>query len=104
MRGTLITILLLLSSAAVYGSGHAEALALPARGPEPVTDVEQLAQAVAEHLTAADLVEPQGNRLRLSIRGDLLFIKGVVNSRSASRVHEANAMTVGIANCWPHPT
>ena len=92
------TAVLLLSSVAVYCGGHAAALTLPDRDPVPVADLERLAQAVAEHLTAADFVEPEGDRLRLSIRGDLLYIKGVVNRRSARRVHEAllSAPDVGV--------
>ena len=60
---------------------------MPDREPVPVADVELLARSVAEHLTAADFVEPAELRLRLSIRGDLLFIKGVVNRRSADRAY-----------------
>ena len=80
---------LLLCSAASYSSGHAAPLTLPGRVPVTDADVERLALSVAEHLTDADLVEPVGNRLRLSVRGDLLFVKGVVNRRSAHRVHKA---------------
>ena len=89
---------LLLCSAAVYCGGHAAALTLPDRDPVTDSDVARLAQSVAEHLTTADFVEPAGNRLRLSIRGDLLYVKGVVNRRSARRVHKAliTAPDVGV--------
>ena len=50
-------------------------LTLPARHPVTDADVERLAQSVAEHLTGADFDEPAGNRLRLSVRADLLFVK-----------------------------
>ena len=83
------TTALLLCSVAVHGGGHAAALTLPSRGPATDADVERLAQSVAEHLSGADFDEPAGNRLRLSVRGDLLFVKGVVNRRSARRVHKA---------------
>lgn len=90
------TAVLLLSSVAVYCGGHAEGL--PIRDPVPVYDLGILAQEVAEHLTAADFVESGVDRLHLSIRGGLLFVKGVVNRRSASRVHEAllSAPDVGV--------
>ena len=80
---------LLLCSVAVYCGGHAAALTLPAREPVTDADVERLARSVAEHLTGADFVEPGGYRLRLSVRGDLLYVKGVVNRRSARRVYKA---------------
>ena len=80
---------LLLCSVAVYCGGHAAALTLPARDPVTDADVERLARSVAEHLTGADFVEPEGYRLRLSVRGDLLYVKGVVNRRSARRVYKA---------------
>ena len=89
---------LLLCSVAIYSGGHAAALTFPARDPVTDDDMERLAQSVAEHLMAADFVEPAGDRLRLSIRGDLLFVKGVVNRRSARRVHKAllTAPDVGV--------
>ncbi|MCY4441313.1 MAG: alpha/beta hydrolase [Deltaproteobacteria bacterium] len=80
---------LLLCSVASHSGGHAAALTLPARHPLTDADVERLAQSVAKHLTGADFDEPAGNRLRLSVRADLLFVKGVVNRRSARRVHKA---------------
>ena len=89
---------LLLCSVAIYGGGHVTALTLPARDPVADADVERLAQSVAEHLMAADFDEPEGVRLQLSVRGDLLFVKGVVNRRSARRVHKAllTAPDVGV--------
>ena len=87
MRGAIT--LLLRGSVAAYCDGHAEALTLPTREPVPIAEVERLAQDVAEHLTDDDFVEPEGLRLRLSVRGDLLYIRGVVNRRSSRRVHEA---------------
>ena len=71
---------LLLCSVAVYSGGHVAALTLPARHQVTDADMERLAQSVAEHLTGADFDEPAGNRLRLSVRGDLLFVKGVGRS------------------------
>ena len=87
---------LLLCSVESYSGGHAAALTLPGRVPVTDADVERLAQSVAEHLTGADFDEPAGNRL--SVRGDLLFVKGVVNRRSALRVHKAllTAPDVGV--------
>lgn len=43
---------------------------------------EQLAVAVAEHIAPGDFVEPFEDRLVLEVRGDLLFVKGVVNGGS----------------------
>lgn len=43
---------------------------------------DQLAGAVAERLAPADFIEPVGEGLTLDVRGDLLFVKGVVDRRS----------------------
>lgn len=43
---------------------------------------EQLARAVAERLAPGDFIEPAGEGLTLDVRGDLLFVKGVVDRRS----------------------
>lgn len=56
--------------------------------PEDLTP-EQLAEAVSAHLVPEDFEEPRGIRLYIDVRGDLLFVKGVVNTRSHRRVHRA---------------
>lgn len=43
---------------------------------------EQLARAIHERIVPGDFVEPFEDRLILAVRGDLLFVKGVVNSDS----------------------
>ena len=63
---------------------------LPVRGPVATGDAElaELARSVAVALTPADLEEPVEERLTLSVRGGLLFVKGVVNRRSERRVRK----------------
>lgn len=59
----------------------------------PVRDVgqpptpAQLADAVAAHLVSEDFEEFNRERLYLDVRGDLLFVKGVVNARSFESVY-----------------
>ena len=59
----------------------------------PVRDIvqqptpAQLADAVAAHLVPEDFEEFNRLRLHLDVRGDLLFVKGVVNTRSHDSVY-----------------
>lgn len=69
-------------------SGGADA-ALPVRDPVRAADVAQLARSVAAALMASDFEEPRGERLVLSERGDLLYVKGVINRASHRRVRKA---------------
>ena len=43
---------------------------------------EQLAREVADRIVPGDFVEPFEDRLIMEVRGDLLFVKGVVNGAS----------------------
>ena len=69
--------------------GRVPDVSLPVRiAPEDLTP-EQLAEAVSAHLAPKDFEEPGGTRLYMDVRGELLFVKGVVNTRSHSRVYRA---------------
>ena len=65
--------------------------ALPVRAAVATGDAElaELARSVAAALTPADLEAPDQERLTLSVRGGLLFVKGVVNRHSERRVRNA---------------
>lgn len=67
--------------------GRVPDVPLPVRtAPEDLTP-EQLAEAVSAHLAPKDFEEPRGTRLYMDVRGDLLFVKGVINTRSHSRMY-----------------
>ena len=61
------------------GSGMPTTLELVPRAGEDLP-IDELAQAVAEHLDPTDFDEPDGNKLVLEVRGTLLFTKGVINT------------------------
>ena len=43
---------------------------------------DQLARSVAQRLVSGDFIEPVSDGLTLDVRGDLLFVKGVIDRRS----------------------
>lgn len=62
---------------------------LPVRDPVGTADLADLARSVAAGLTSSDFDEPEGERLVLSVRGGLLYVKGVVNRSSDRQVRRA---------------
>ena len=60
---------------------------LPVRDIVQQPTTAQLADAVAAHLVPEDFEEFNRERLYLDVRGDLLFVKGVVNTRSHDSVY-----------------
>ena len=79
---TAVTLLVLLASCG--GSGPVAVDLQPRTGEDASPD--ELAQAVARLSTDADFVEPDGLDLIMQVRGDLLFVKGVVNSGSDGKM------------------
>ena len=84
MRLGLVVVLSLVASFAACDGGEEP---LPIREAEP-TPAAVLFQAVADALTSADLVEPQDEGLYLDVRGDLLFVRGVVDSDSRGQMYD----------------
>ena len=78
-----LALLALALLAACGGSPTAVELA-PRTGADLSPD--ELARAVAQHMEPADFVEPDVDALILRVRGDLLFVKGVVNTGSDAQV------------------
>ena len=76
---------ILLALLASCGSDGPVAVDLEPRTGEDLSP-DQLAQAVAEHSTPADFVEPDADNLILQVRDNLLFVKGVVNTGSDSEL------------------
>ena len=73
-------------AAALIACGTADPL--PTRDAGQISATE-LAEAVAANLTDADLVEPEDEGLLLDLRGDLLFVRGVVDGGSRDQVYDA---------------
>ena len=73
------TVILLVLAAGCGGSPTAPS---PTARTGPDLAPDQLARAVAERLVPADFVESLGEGLTLDVRGDLLFIRGVVSGSS----------------------
>ncbi|MDE2907491.1 MAG: hypothetical protein OXQ28_15560, partial [Acidobacteriota bacterium] len=82
------TVVLLVLAAGCGGGSPTAPSPTPRTGRDLAPD--QLARAVAERL--ADFVEPLNKGLTLDVRGDLLFVKGVVNS---SNHRETSALLNG---------
>ena len=78
--------LALLTAVVLMACGVADPL--PTRDAGQISATE-LAEAVAANLTEADLVVPEDDGLLLDLRGDLLFVRGVVDGVSRDQVYDA---------------
>lgn len=83
-----LILFLSLMPAGCADSGHAhEYDNLPVRDIVQQPTQAQLADAVAAHLVPEDFEEFSREKLYLEVRGDLLFVKGVVNTHSHDSVY-----------------
>ena len=67
------------------------------RAPVESLDPHQLGDWVRANVTAGDFREPFADRLELDLRGDALFLRGVVNEDSYEQVYDVlnNEMRIG---------
>ena len=72
---------------AVLGACGGDPPQLPPGEPDQ-TPADELSQTVAAHLTAADFEEPEDYGLLLDVRGDLLFVRGIVDGGSRGQVYD----------------
>ena len=71
---------------------------LPVRGDHAQSiDPQQLGEWVEEHATDPDFDEPFDDGLELDLRGDVLFVRGVVDGGSGEQVYDvlSNELRVG---------
>lgn len=81
--------LVLTLAAALIACGAADPLPTRDAGQISAAEAAELAEAVAANLTDADLVDPVEDGLLLDLRGDLLFVRGVVDGGSRDQVYDA---------------